>query len=151
MGIRDSYSGLKEKMKLKLRGKKQKPDDAGTGTDGEGDDPAIPLPLPVYVVADGGHDRGGGEPNAGQHRARSADLLPRPDRPKSAPNDQEGREVDVDDKVGQGYLTLRRYDGVGVGSGSDQGGDSTGWEKVERVSPILRYSGKPDSVLTRLL
>ena len=144
MGIRDSFSGLKEKMKLKLPGKKRKPDGAETGTDGEGDDPAISQP--VYVVADGGGNR----PNAGRRQAGSAAPVLRTDRPQSVPNDQEG-ETDVDGgEVNRKRSNLRQ--GVAVGSRPGQEGDGTDGETVERISPspsippILRYSGKPSGV-----
>ena len=145
MGIRDSYSGLKEKMKLKLRGKKEKPNDTGTGTDGGGGDPAIPLPQPVYVVADDSSDRGRGGPNTDGRPARSTDPLPRPAGPESTANDREGGEAGVDGEIDEGRSTLRQDDEVAVGSGSGQGGDSTSGETVERVPPILRYSREPDS------
>ena len=150
MGIRDSFSGLKEKMKLKLPGKKRKPDGTGTGTDGEGDEPAILLPQPVYVVADGGHDRGVGGPNTGGREARSAALVLRSDRPESIPNDQEGG-TDVDGgEVGRKRSNLHPGGGIAVGSGPDQEGDGVDGETVGRISPspsilpILPYSGKPN-------
>ena len=139
-------------MKLKLPGKKRKPDGKGTGIDGEGDEPAIPLPQPVYVVADGGHEGGGGRPNVGGGQARSAALVPRPDTPESTPNDQEGGETDVDDgEVSHEHSSLRRDDEIAVGSRPGQEGDGAGAEAVGRASPPLsippnlEYGVKPNS------
>ena len=149
MGVRDSFSGLKEKLKFKSRGRKRKPDGAGSGSDGEGVDSASSLPLPVSHAVEGGSNVDGRE-------VRSTDQLSQPDKPGFAPNDQEGGETDVD--VGE---VIRRHPNPGqdveteVGSGPDREGSGTGVGEVEGGHPSpsipsIPHSGKPDGMRTPL-
>ena len=63
MGVRDSFSRLKEELKHRSTGRRRKPDGTVSGTDGEGLDPTGSLLWPVPYVAVGGHDGGGGRSN----------------------------------------------------------------------------------------
>jgi len=95
MGLRDSFSRLKEKLKLKSRGRKPKPDDARSSTDGEGVGSTSSLPLPVPYAMAGGS-------NVDGRQVRSTGRLPQLGKPEFVPNNQEG---------GPG----REWDGTGMG------------------------------------
>jgi len=97
MGVRDSFSRLKEKLKLKSRGRKPNPDDVGSGTDGEGVDSTSSLPLPVPNAVAGGS-------NVDGRRVRPTDRLPQPGKPEFVPNDQEGGPGRERDGTGMGEV-----------------------------------------------
>ena len=146
MGIRDSFSKLKEKLELKSKGRKRKPDDTGSDIGGEGADPAGSLPPPVSHVVAGGHDRGGGRSNTDERPIHSRDKLLQSGNPESARDDRKEGGTDVSgEKVGQRHLNPRSDFEVAVGSELGREGDDTDGEKVERVhsSPLISYGGEP--------
>ena len=127
MGIRDSFSRLKEKLELRSTGRRRKPDDMGFGTDEEGVGPADSLPRPeLYVAAGGVHGREGGRSNADGQQVHSTGWLPRPDKPESVLNEREvGGGAGVEGgEVSQSYSHPRTDVGVVVGGGSGRGGDA---------------------------
>jgi len=145
MGVRDSFSRLKEKLKSNSRGGKQKPDGPGSGTDGEGVDPAGSLPLPAPYAAAGGS-------NVDGRRVCSTDRLPQPGEPELVPSDQEGEEADIDEgEVSQQHSNLRQDVEAAVGSGPGREGSGTGGGEVKRSYPTssippIPHSVKPDGM-----
>ena len=133
MGIRDSFSRLKEKLDLKSTGRRRKPDGTGSGTDKERVG-SLPRPEPC-VVAGGGHDRAGGGSNADVRQVRPRDRLPRPDKPKSEPSDQEGGGVVVggDDTQRHSNLSLGVEVAVRSGPGREWNGADGG--KIIQIYP----------------
>ena len=120
MGIRDSFSRLKEELKHRSTGRRRKPDGTVPSTDGEGVDPTGSLPRPVPYVVVGGHDGGGGGSNA----------------------DVDGAEVNQRDS--------HLYTGVEVATGSVSGrgdGAGEGNQTYSRSStPSTPRSGNPEGM-----
>ena len=151
MGIRDSFSRLKERFDPKSKGRKHKPDDTGSGTEGEGVGPAGSFPRPVPYVAVGGiHGGGGGGSNADGREVRSRGQVPRPGEPEPVPSDREGRDGDVGG--GEEKRSHLRPDvEVVVGSRPGREGDGVDEGEVERVypspsMPLILHSGEADGV-----
>ena len=146
MGIRDSFSRLKEKLELKPTGGRRKLGDMGPSTGGKGDGPAGSLPRPIPNVAVGGRDVGGSGFNIGGRRVRLAGLLLRP----PSPNNQEGERVDVDGaEVNQKHSHLCTDVEVAAGSlysrwdGADEEEDQF---YSCSSAPSTPRSGSPDGV-----
>jgi len=142
MGIRDSFSRLKEKLELRSTGRRRKPDDTGPVTDGDGVE-AVGSPRQVPDVVAGGHDGGGGRPNADGRQAHSRGRLSRPDTPESAPVEH-GGGADIDGgEVRQSRSRLCTGFGVELGSSPIRESDGTDGEKVKQVYPPQSISSVP--------
>ena len=126
MGIRDSFSKLRERLDPKSKGRKHKPGGTGSGTDGEGVDQVGSLPRLVSDVVVGGHCGGGAGSNPDPCQVHLADQLPQPDEPESVSNEQEvegGADVDGGE-ADQRHSHLHTDAGVVPGSGSGQEEDA---------------------------
>ena len=78
--LRDSFSSLKKGIKRRIKGSKRKADNPETGGSGERIGPSGPPPRPgPAVVAGGGSEREGNEPNADDERV---ELSTAPDENK---------------------------------------------------------------------
>ena len=143
MGIRDSFSRLKEKLDPGSKGRKRKPDGAGSGTDGEGVGSAGSLPRPEPSVTAGGRNGGGGGSNADVRQDLLASRLPQPDELESTPGDKEGGEAEDSRR----HSHLRSVVETTVGSGPDGGGcgaDDGGSEQSypRSSTPSTPHNGK---------
>ena len=151
MGIRDSFSRLKDKLELKSKGRRPKPDGTGSGTDGEEAYPSGSLPRPAPSVAVGGHDGGGDGLNDDGPQVLSRDQLPRSAKPESAHDDQGGGADLGGGGVSQKRSHLRPDVEVVVASGLGQEEDSADREKLEQAHPspsvpLISHSGKLDGM-----
>lgn len=154
MGIRDSFSRLKDKIKHPLTGGRHKPDGTGADVGGERVHPEGSLLRPEpHVVADGSHGREDHGANSDGRQAHPRDQPPQADEPESVPargsgNGQEGGETDVDGEVGQSHQhshpdaedTMECEPSLDVNDV-----DEVRVEGVAPTPPVLR-SGKPDSM-----
>ena len=126
MGIRDSFSKLRERLDPKSKGRRRKPDGTGSGTEGEGVDQVDSLPRPVPHVVVGGQGGGGSGSNADLRQVHSTDRLPQPDEPEYLSSEQEvegGTDVDGGEAIRR-HSHLYTDAGVVRGSGSGQGDDA---------------------------
>ena len=145
MGIRDTFSRLKDKLDPGSKGKRRKQDGAGSGTDGEGVGSAGSLPRPGPSVAAGGHSGGGERSNVDVHQVRLTSELPRSDELESRPGDKEGGGGDGSRR----HSHLRPDVEATVGSGPGGGGSGTddhgeGEQSYPRSStPSTSHSGEP--------
>jgi hypothetical protein len=157
MEFRDPFSRLKNKVKHRLTGGKHKPEKTGVNVDGERVDETGSRPgSEPHVVAGGGHDQEGREPNADGGQVLSTIRLPQPDESSSLPvrggvNNQERRGADVDGgEIEQAYPHLHSVDvEVAEGSGLVEG-KGIDEERVGRVDPSpsttsISHEGKPNS------
>lgn len=149
MGIRDSFSRLKERLELGSTGGRRKPDGTESGTDREGVDRADSLPRPAPYVVVGGHNGGGSGSDAGGRQAHLMDFLPPLDKRGCGPGEPGGR-ADVDGgEIRQSNLHPRPDIEVVVGSGPGREGDGAGEEGDENFyscssAPSTPRDGEPD-------
>ena len=156
MKLRNSLSGLKDKVKQRLKRSKPKSDKTGADVGGSRSDSKGSLPgAEPHVVAGGSHDQEGDGANADGGQVHSTIRLPQQGGPGSVPthrsvNDQERREADVDEgEVEQAQSRLHSVDVEAV-----DGGGPAEWkdidEKADRVYPspsttLFSHDWKSDS------
>ena len=110
MGVRDSFSKLRERLDPKSKERKHKQEGTGSGAGGEGVDTVESLPQLVPHVVVGGHSGGGTGSNEDPGQVHSTDQLTQPDQPVPMSNEQEvgrgadsGQGKDIDEEDDQSY------------------------------------------------